>query len=239
MAQTTLYLGPDLERDTSGMWTKYPHADFKRVGTGVSAQNFFLHRDHLASVRVVTNATGGQAQRAKLKPFGDRALATAHAESKGFIGERHDAETGLLYLNARYYDPVLTRFISPDTLDPVLPGVGVNRYAYALNDPVNKADKNGQTAEDNSPVPDTHLEGIDRSKEERSKHPDKVEINSGPGSGIAPRSGGPRQPEVLQLGPALLPNNGFNPLAPKTSQSGPGRLPQDSRCSVPACGGSD
>lgn len=27
------------------------------------------------------------------------------------------------------------RFISPDTLDPVLPGVGTNRYAYAMNDP--------------------------------------------------------------------------------------------------------
>jgi hypothetical protein len=35
------------------------------------------------------------------------------------------------------------RFVSPDDFDPTLPGVGTNRYAYAGNDPVNKADPNG------------------------------------------------------------------------------------------------
>ena len=35
------------------------------------------------------------------------------------------------------------RFISPDTLDPTLPGVGTNRYAYGQNDPVNNSDPNG------------------------------------------------------------------------------------------------
>ncbi|MBD9623997.1 hypothetical protein IB279_13700 [Ensifer sp. ENS06] len=35
------------------------------------------------------------------------------------------------------------RFISPDTLDPTLEGVGTNRYAYAANDPINNSDPNG------------------------------------------------------------------------------------------------
>jgi hypothetical protein len=35
------------------------------------------------------------------------------------------------------------RFISPDSWDPTLPGVGTNRYAYSRNDPVNKSDPNG------------------------------------------------------------------------------------------------
>ncbi len=43
-------------------------------------------------------------------------------------------------------DPVFGRFISPDDWDPTLPGVGTNRYAYALNDPVNKSDPNGHVA---------------------------------------------------------------------------------------------
>nr|WP_316654727.1 hypothetical protein [uncultured Gellertiella sp.] len=38
------------------------------------------------------------------------------------------------------------RFISPDTIDPNIPGVGTNRYAYSQNDPVNKSDPNGHTA---------------------------------------------------------------------------------------------
>ncbi|MER9683882.1 RHS repeat-associated core domain-containing protein [Mesorhizobium sp. M0184] len=64
------------------------------------------------------------------------------------MGERFDPETGLLYLNARYMDPVLGRFISPDDWDPTLPGVGTNRYAYARNDPANKADNNGHAIAD-------------------------------------------------------------------------------------------
>jgi ABC-type transport system substrate-binding protein len=35
------------------------------------------------------------------------------------------------------------RFISPDTMDPTLPGVGTNRYAYAGNDPINRSDPSG------------------------------------------------------------------------------------------------
>jgi hypothetical protein len=40
------------------------------------------------------------------------------------------------------------RFLSPDTSDPTLPGVGTNRYAYSLNDPVNRADPNGHESTD-------------------------------------------------------------------------------------------
>jgi uncharacterized protein RhaS with RHS repeats len=50
-----------------------------------------------------------------------------------------------MYLNARYYDPALGRFISPDDWDPTIVGVGTNRYAYAGNDPVNKSDPNGHS----------------------------------------------------------------------------------------------
>ena len=35
------------------------------------------------------------------------------------------------------------RFISPDTWDPTMEGVGTNRYAYAGNDPINNSDPNG------------------------------------------------------------------------------------------------
>ncbi|MCP4090152.1 MAG: RHS repeat-associated core domain-containing protein [Gammaproteobacteria bacterium] len=116
---------------------KYPHADIKKSGTTTT----WLHRDHLKSVRVVTDNTGVSTEKWVYEAYGEREGNTT--ETKGFIGERHDPETGLIYLNARYYDPITARFISPDDWDPVLPGVGTNRYAYAGNDPVNKSDANG------------------------------------------------------------------------------------------------
>jgi RHS repeat-associated protein len=45
----------------------------------------------------------------------------AAPESIGFIGERGDLDTNLLYLNARWYDPVLGRFLTPDWWDPTIP----------------------------------------------------------------------------------------------------------------------
>jgi RHS repeat-associated protein len=113
--------------------------DERALGPRRSAS--FLHRDHLKTVRAITDASANEAQRTVYRPFGDKASqATTYKEEKGFIGERHDAETGLMYLNARYYDPGLGCFVPPDWWDPDKEGVGTNRYAYAGNDPVNKSD---------------------------------------------------------------------------------------------------
>jgi RHS repeat-associated protein len=90
---------------------------------------------------MVTNMSGAVTERTGYAAFGEPKPVSGLP--RGFIGERPDPETGLLYLNARYYDPALGRFISPDDWDPTLPGVGTNRYAYAGNDPVNKSDPNG------------------------------------------------------------------------------------------------
>jgi RHS repeat-associated protein len=61
------------------------------------------------------------------------------------IGERFDPETGLQYLNARYYDPGMGMGmgIQPDWWEVTKPGVGTNRYAYSFGDPVNKMDPGG------------------------------------------------------------------------------------------------
>jgi RHS repeat-associated protein len=141
---TTRYLGGEVEITPTGAWTKYIHDDVKRVGNGASAAKFFHHRDHLKTIRVITDGSGVAGNRTTFRPYGAKArVLGTHVETKGFIGERHDAETGFLYLNARYYDPALGRFISPDWWDPNQPGVGTNRYTYSDNDPINKSDPNG------------------------------------------------------------------------------------------------
>jgi hypothetical protein len=41
--------------------------------------------------------------------------------------------------------PANARFLSPDTWDPWLQGVDINRYAYGQNDPINSSDPNGHS----------------------------------------------------------------------------------------------
>ena len=146
-----LYPDADAEIDASGTpvstgvyamdaYTHYPHMDIKLVGTAPT----FIHRDHLSSVRIVTDASGNLVEETAYAAYGEPTNA-AMTTQKGYINERHDPETGLMYLNARYMDPSFGRFISPDDWDPILEGVGPNRYAYAQNDPVNKSDPNGHS----------------------------------------------------------------------------------------------
>ena len=140
------YLGSDAEvlvntANLSGLLTSYLHPDVKREGGVVS----WLHKDHLASARLSSFMGAAPAQRHDHGPYGKPVASAASTvlNGKAYIDERFDAETGLQYLHARYYDPFLGRFPSPDTWDPTLPGVDINRYAYAGNDPVNGSDANG------------------------------------------------------------------------------------------------
>ena len=73
--------------------------------------------------------------------------SVAYANPIRYRGYYYDADTGLYYLNARYYNPQWRRFISPDDtgyLDPETPN-GLNLYAYCNNDPVNYADPSGHS----------------------------------------------------------------------------------------------
>lgn len=140
-----IYLGSDLEL-SAGVWTKYPIPDAVRVGTGTSPVTTWLVRDHSQSIRLRFDSTATMTETSFYRPYGEPLSYTAQiSTSKKYIGEKQDAETGLLYLHARYLDPVLGRFISPDDWDPTLPDVGTNRYAYALNDPINNSDPNGHS----------------------------------------------------------------------------------------------
>ena len=140
--KTTYYIGDDYE-ETEGVATKYVSLGGVLVAKRVGSTTSWLHTDHQGSIQVVTNAAGQEVQRFKYRPYGDRlATATEHAEARSYTGQRQD-ESGLIYLHARYYDPVIGRFISPDPTIPTPRTVGLNRYAYASNDPINHTDIDG------------------------------------------------------------------------------------------------
>ena len=64
-----------------------------------------------------------------------------------YRGYYYDTETGLYYLNSRYYDPETGRFINVDDIDVIDTtkdfANGINLYVYCLNNPVNDYDING------------------------------------------------------------------------------------------------
>lgn len=65
-----------------------------------------------------------------------------------YRGYYYDSETGFYYLNSRYYDPVLGRFISPDSEAVITATPGAltdkNLYAYCDNNPITRADDGGE-----------------------------------------------------------------------------------------------
>ncbi len=62
-----------------------------------------------------------------------------------YRGYYYDTDTGFYYLQSRYYDPVLCRFLNADGYASTGSGfVGYNMYAYCNNNPVNYSDPTGQ-----------------------------------------------------------------------------------------------
>ena len=60
----------------------------------------------------------------------------------------YDQETGLYYLQSRYYNPEIGRFINADALVATGQGLlGNNMFAYCNNNPINYVDADGETAD--------------------------------------------------------------------------------------------
>jgi RHS repeat-associated protein len=101
------------------------------------------HTDGLGSPVAQTNASGALLNRTRYEPYG--AVAAGNAGTIGFTGHVNDNDTGLVYMQQRYYDPVAGRFLS---IDPVVTdantGGSFNRYVYASNSPYKYVDPDGR-----------------------------------------------------------------------------------------------
>jgi RHS repeat-associated protein len=108
----------------------------------------YYHNDAAGSPMVATDASGAVTWKETYRPYGER-VSNPPAEAGnaiGFAGRPYDVTTGLSYLHGRYYDPGLARFLGmdPATARPDDVG-GVNRYAYANNNPYRYVDPNGHS----------------------------------------------------------------------------------------------
>ncbi|NWG03271.1 MAG: peptidoglycan DD-metalloendopeptidase family protein, partial [Syntrophaceae bacterium] len=110
----------------------------------------FYHTNHLGSASIITDGYGNRKERMEYFPFGTYREAIDYDTNfpdvfYTFTGQEEDDELGLYNYNARLYDPVLGRFISPDRLipDPADPQ-SLNRYTYCLNNPLIYTDPSGE-----------------------------------------------------------------------------------------------
>lgn len=141
-----LYLGGDAysapmvyQRENGGSWTAY------NIG-----------RDYLGSVTHVATVDGTLLAEYSYDPWGrlrnpeTLEICTAGSEpelffGRGFTGHEHLTWFGLVNMNARLYDPLLGRFLSPDPYVQAPDfSQNFNRYSYALNNPLRYTDESGE-----------------------------------------------------------------------------------------------
>jgi len=105
----------------------------------------FIHTDGLGSPVARTDGAGNLISRTYYEPYGNTAAGAQ--PTIGFTGHVNDVDTGLTYMQQRYYDPVAGRFLSIDPKETdVANGDKFNRYTYAGNSPFNYVDPDGRDA---------------------------------------------------------------------------------------------
>jgi len=127
--------------------TSYVHAPGldRPLAVEQSGQRFFYHAKSEGTIAGLTDATGKLAASYETDAFGNLTASNGRAPNRFLYTAREfEPETGLYYYRARYYDPSLGRFLSPDPqpgswLEPA----SLNRYAYARNAPTRYRDPMG------------------------------------------------------------------------------------------------
>ncbi len=110
----------------------------------------YLFRDHLGSTQTLVSTSGAAALQLRYGPWGSVRSSSGSATSAlQFTGQRRDESLGLLFYQARFYDPAVGRFISADTIVPE-PGnpQSLNRYSYVRNAPTRYTDPSGHMLSD-------------------------------------------------------------------------------------------
>lgn len=119
LSGTTYYIGEHFEV-INGLQTKHVFAGNLRIAKVSSIGVYYYHKDHIGSSSVMTNMNGNLVETSNYMPFGEMREHTGSTVTNyKFTDQELDPETGLYNYNARLYDAVIGRFISPDPLEPI------------------------------------------------------------------------------------------------------------------------
>jgi RHS repeat-associated protein len=101
-----------------------------------------LHHDALGSIVATTDTTGAIKSETIYDAFGNVQERTGASANKfGYTGHQMDQESGLIYFQARYYDPSIGRFITQDPFEgDVDTPASLHHYLYAYANPTTYVD---------------------------------------------------------------------------------------------------
>lgn len=110
------------------------------------ASILYVHKDHLESWCLVTDEQGDIVQRTSYDVWGNPRGELLC--DRGFAGHEHLSSFGLINMNGRAYDPVLSMMLSPDNFiqNPDF-SQNYNRYSYCFNNPLTYSDPSGEWVE--------------------------------------------------------------------------------------------
>jgi RHS repeat-associated protein len=105
----------------------------------------YIHADIAGSPIAATNAAGNLLWKESYRPYGARSQNTDQGkQAQWFTGKSLEASTSLSYFGARYYDPVVGRFMGVDPVGFMENNLhSFNRYAYGNNNPSRYLDPDG------------------------------------------------------------------------------------------------
>jgi RHS repeat-associated protein len=141
------------ERNASNCVTRR----FYDQGEQISRTNYYYAKDHLGSIRELTDSSGALEARYDYDPYGNRTrtggVASFDADF-GFTGHYFHSPSGLDLTLYRAYSASTGRWLSRD---PIAEEGGVNLYKYVVNDPLRNVDPIGLLSADAQKVVDSAL----------------------------------------------------------------------------------
>ena len=124
------------------------------IGVKYNNAQYFYRRDCQGNIIALIDSSGNVVVEYKYDAWGNHEatvadetyVALAEINPFRYRGYYYDEETGLYYLQTRYYDPEVGRFISRDSIEYADPETicGLNLYAYCGNNPVMATDPTGR-----------------------------------------------------------------------------------------------
>lgn len=104
----------------------------------------YIYSDPQGTPLAEADAQGNITATFDYSPYGTAAMGAA-PNGPGYTGHVNDPDTGLVYMQARYYDPVTARFFSVDPKGTTAGNAfNFNQYSYVNNNPVNNIDPDGR-----------------------------------------------------------------------------------------------